>query len=191
MQGSRRADAIRAIGYKGDYPQDAAYKLLQRTEIRAALAERESMWMEACDVSKAMIVNELAAVAMFDPRKLVDEYGAHRPLHTLDRETAASIQSVEIEELYAGKGEERVHVGQMAKVKVGGKIEALKQLSSIYGLTSDENKPAGVPIGPGLTVIVQSGVVVQQVAPAGPAPPAVQVGETYEHLGLPPPEQKP
>ena len=194
VQGRKRAEAVRAIGYKGNRPNDAAYNMLQRPLIRQAVAERDQMWMEGVDVSKAMIATELARVGMFDPRRMVDENGAMRPLRELDDDTAAAIQSVEIHEEFEDPPDDeeftrpRTAIGRTVKVRVAGKVEALRELAAIYRMKGDENQVAAGAVGPGLTVIIQQGVQVVQAPAQAAAPEPAPVGGTYEQFGLPPPE---
>lgn len=191
VQGKKRAEAVRAIGYKGDRPEDAAYKMLQRPLIRQAVAERDAMWMEAVDVSKAMIATELGRVAFFDPRRMFDDAGNLKPIHELDDATAAVVQSVEVHEEYDDpkEGEARKATGRVARVKVAGKVEALRELAAIYRMKGDESATPAGAVGPGLTVIVQQGVQVVQAPAQAAAPAAPEPGGTYEQFGLPPPER--
>jgi phage terminase small subunit len=100
VPGATGAEAARTAGHKGLYPEVAAYRLLQRQDIQAAIEEREAHYIREMGVRAERIMRETMAVAFADPRKLVDpETGKALPLHKLSPEMAAAISAVDVEDI--------------------------------------------------------------------------------------------
>lgn len=152
--GEKATPVVRDLDPACARPDVKASKILARPHVKDALAKMEADALVAAGITRVQIVRELGRIAFADPRRLFAENGEVRPLHELDADTAATIASVEVEEMFAGRGEERAQVGVMRKVKTWNKREALSELATIAGMKRGENQ-GGVPIGPGLTVIVQ------------------------------------
>ncbi|MGD0009338.1 MAG: terminase small subunit [Terriglobia bacterium] len=125
--------AIRA-GCKASNARLAASRLLRKVnvqrEIEKLIRERE----ERLNVSANNILQELAAVAFFDPRQLFDEHGNLKPIHTLDKRTAKAISAFSCVNLYKGRGEKRHCVGQRWKFRFGDRSRALELLGKYLGL---------------------------------------------------------
>lgn len=102
------------------------------------------------------VLRELAHVAFSDTRKLFAEDGRLKAPHEMDDETAASISGIEVEELFEGRGAEREHVGTLRKVKRWDKVRALETLAKYNQMLGVDNGAGQTPVGPGLTVIVQT-----------------------------------
>jgi phage terminase small subunit len=99
-------------------------------EIQKHVRERE----ERLEVSEEKILQELAAVAFFDPRQLFDERGNVKPIHTLDEHTAKAIAAFNCMNLYKGTGEKRNCVGQLWKFRFENRLRALELLGRQLGL---------------------------------------------------------
>ncbi len=152
--------AVRNVGWEGTRPDVKGYKLMALPHIREYVDKLQADALATAGVTRAQIAKELARIAFADPRKILNDEGGMKPLHTLDDDTAAAIAGLDVEELYEGRGADREQVGVVRKVKMWNKREALTELAAIAGMKRSENAAAPV-VGPGLTVIVQQGVQVQ------------------------------
>ena len=74
----------------------------------------------------------------------------------LDSDTAAALAGVEIEGIYAGKGEDRALIGKTNKVKFINKTTALDQLGKYLGLFEKDNKQAGEGAVDAISQILQN-----------------------------------
>lgn len=153
--GVKPTQALRDLKWIGTRPDVKASKLMALPHVREYIETLESDALRAAGVSRAMIARELARIAFADPRKVLNDEGGMKSLKDLDDDTAAVIAGLDVEEIFSGRGEEREHVGNVRKVKFWNKREALSELAVIAGMKREQIVAAAV--GPGLTVIVQSG----------------------------------
>lgn len=128
-----------------------------------ALVEKQAL--DEVGITAQRVLREQAAIAFSDVRELYDANGNLKSPHEWPDDVARSISGVEVESLYEGRGEAREFVGTLRKVKRWDKGKALEQLSRYLGMLNDVDAPAN--IGPGLTVIVQTGGATTAVQ-AGP-----------------------
>jgi phage terminase small subunit len=150
--------AIRA-GYTKRNAKSLAHQLTHEyPKVIAAIEAGRKAIADRLVMSRVEVLRALSAIGRADIRRLYDAQGNLRPLHELDDETAASISAVEADELYAGKGDERKSIGVLRKLKQHDKIRALELLGKNHALWNDQPPPA--PEGPGMTIVVQTGVKV-------------------------------
>ena len=133
--------AIRA-GYSAKSADVSASRLLAKAKVKRevdAVLERRALRVE---VKQDDVVRELLAMAQTDMRQAFDENGALRPLHEMPADVAKMISGVETEELfeYVGQGpdRERVHVGNVRKVKFWSKEKALELLGRHLKMFTDK-----------------------------------------------------
>lgn len=140
--------AARRAGYSSATANQQAYELLKhpliRAEIDTALAAREARTL----ITQDRVLTELARIAFFDPRRLLDEGGNPIPLHLLDADTAAAIASLDIQDLFEGRGDERHPIGVVRKYKIADKMVALTNLMKHLGMLSDRVVLQGDPEKP-------------------------------------------
>lgn len=55
-------------------------------------------------LSTERVLRELARAILADPRKLYDDKGRLKPIHSLDEDTAAAIASLDVDEIVTGRG---------------------------------------------------------------------------------------
>lgn len=140
-------EAMIRIGYTGLRPDDAAWRLLQRPRVRVMLQKAASKVLAKVEATAERITMEAAAIAFSDPRELIDEHGALRPLHTLPDHAAAAVGDLEFENVtVAGReGEASTVVSRLKKLKRWNKVEALKFLGQVRGMTQPD-RPAPVSV---------------------------------------------
>lgn len=119
--------AIRA-GYSSKTAKDIASQNLAKLNIQAAIQEASQKQQARTGITADWVLKETHRLASFDPRKLFDENGDLRPIHTLDDETAACIGGVEVDRFGS------------VKVKVWDKNSALEKLHKHLGLFERDNK---------------------------------------------------
>ena len=131
--------AIRA-GFK---QEDYGRELLTKTHVREAIDNELASEAERLGITRQRVLDEMARCAFVDPRKIFNEDGSLKAITDLDPDTAAAIAGVEIEALFAGKGEDKEQIGKTNRVKFVNKTTALDQLGKHLGLFEKDNKQVG------------------------------------------------
>lgn len=129
--------AARRAGYSAATADQAGHALRRHPIIRAAIDAELDTRKAATQVTQERVLTELARIAFFDPRRLLDDDGNPIPLHLLDADTAAVIGALEIEDLFEGRGEARRPVGVVRKYKTADKMAALTNLMKHLGMLSE------------------------------------------------------
>lgn len=148
--GGNATQASIAAGYSARTAGQQGYILLKQPEIQRVIAERQAATQREAEritgVSVERTLRELGRIAYMDPRRLVDEKGNLKALSELDDDTAAAVASVEVEELFEGRGEDRRSIGVVKKVKFWDKNSGIEKAMKHLGQFEKDNaqKPANM-----------------------------------------------
>lgn len=112
--------------------------------VTKALEERQ----KRVHVTQDWVIEELAKIAGFDPRKLFDDQGGVKPVSEWDDSTAASISDFQAAELFGGEGEDRQAIGLVKKISTRDKVKALELLGKHLGLFIERKEITGKNGGP-------------------------------------------
>lgn len=156
--------AIRA-GYSAKTAYSQGHDLLKHPEVSKAIRAAKKARAQRMVISQDRVLQELARIAFFDPRKLFDADGKPIPINQLDDETAAALTGLDVLEEFEGHGEERTFVGYTKKYKIADKNTALANAMRHLGMLKE-----------GLNVNVPSGgalVRVEFVDPPNGIPAAI------------------
>ena len=85
-------------------------------------------------------MRELERAILADPRKLYDEKGRLKPIHSLDEDTAAAIASLDVDEIVTGRGPQRRAIGRTRKVRFVDKLVAIDRAMKHLGLFERDNR---------------------------------------------------
>lgn len=120
-----------------------AARLLAHARVRARVEHlcRDALAAEKLDAQK--VLQRTAKVAFMDIRKAFNEKGAMVPIHELPDDVAFAVAGIEVEELFAGKGADRVHVGYTKKLRLNDRTPALALLGKHYKLFTEKVEVAG------------------------------------------------
>lgn len=130
--------AIRA-GYSVSSASEQGYENLRKPQIQAAVTEARQKQSERIGISSDRALTEIARLAFFDPRKLLNADGSPKSVSELDDDTAAAVAGMEVTEEFRGSGEDRVFVGSVKKYKFADKNAALEKLAKHFGLYERDN----------------------------------------------------
>lgn len=117
---------------------DNAYSVFKRPEMDAYLAQLGKEAEEQYEIRKHLVLQKLTAGATSNVQDLYDENGELIPIHKLPREVAATICSIEVEELCAGQGEARKSIGILRKIKQVDSNRAAEVLGKMQGWIKDK-----------------------------------------------------
>lgn len=137
-QGLTQAEAYRRAFPKSLKWKDAtvwsrASQLAADGKVQARVAELCAKAAASNQVTVERVVAELARLAFFDVRQLVDATGAPRSIHELDDDTARAIAGLEI----ARVGNAEVGVGEVLKFKLADKGANLERLGKYLKMFTD------------------------------------------------------
>ncbi len=134
--------AIRS-GYSAKTAASIAEELLKKPdiarEVNAALERRNAR----VEVKSDDILRELLHLAMVDISEAYNPDGSLKPLNEIPADVRRSLANIETEEIFAGFGENREHVGRIAKVKFYDKTKALELLGKHLKLFTDKLEVSG------------------------------------------------
>lgn len=143
-----RHAAIRA-GYSAKYADTRASMLLAKPHVRKRLTEILAERMVRTHVAQDRVVEELTKLAMYDVRKLFREDGTLKPVGEWDVSCAAAVTGIEVTEIYKGSGPgRREKIGEVKKVKLASRHEAIVTLMKHMGLLTDRVVVSGDKAAP-------------------------------------------
>jgi phage terminase small subunit len=105
-----------------------ANRLLSKVKISAYIEEKRSKIQNELDIKQKDVLTELARIAFSNPKNYFTEANCLKEMSNLTDSEAAAIASIEVEELFDGKGEERTFIGYTRKIKFWNKVDALELL---------------------------------------------------------------
>lgn len=140
LRGLKAAQAYRKAGYTkgGAASHVGASRLLRNTKVANYIEQHQkeiaAQIQDETLVEVKDVVREAKRIAFFDARKLFDEKGNLKQIVDLDDDTAAAIAGCDVERLFEGRGEDREHIGNIVKLKLANKNDALEKLFKYLGL---------------------------------------------------------
>lgn len=120
--------AIRA-GYSAKTAGWIGQQLLAKTHISEAIQARRDALSRKIEVTQERIVEEMARVAFFDIRNLLNSDGSLVPIKQLSNDAAAAIAGIDIVQI----GNSEVGIGHVLKYKFPDKNKALENLAKMLG----------------------------------------------------------
>lgn len=125
--------AIRA-GYSAKNADKIGSELLGKTRVQQEIQAGMDRRADLVDISATRVLNEIAKLAFFDPRKLLNGDGTPKRVHELDDETAAAVAGIEI----VTKGNDDLGYADIMKVKLADKSKNLELLGRHLKLFTDK-----------------------------------------------------
>jgi phage terminase small subunit len=140
--------AAKRAGYSGTTVKNTAYELLHRPHVQEALTAAMQARAARIGVTADRVLQELARVAFFDARKLLNADGSLKAITDLDDDTAGALAGLDVLEEFAGSGEDRKLIGYTKKVKLPNKVEALGLAMKHLGMLRERVEHSGPNGGP-------------------------------------------
>lgn len=133
--------AARLAGFSHERPEFAnrhGWKLMRDPEVRKRVKELRDAQDKKNNQNAQRVLQELWALATFDPGVFYDVNGNIRPINSLTPEERAPLEGVEtiIRNLNPGDG----FTDEVFKVKWSKKTDALKILAQHYGLLNEQEE---------------------------------------------------
>jgi phage terminase small subunit len=105
LNGTRAAVAA---GYSSKTASVVASRMLRKVKVQALLKQRMEERQQRLDLSADRVLQEIAKIAFFDPRKLFNQDGSLKNINELDADTAAAIAGFEIASFAKMPGKSRL-----------------------------------------------------------------------------------
>lgn len=150
--------AIRA-GYSVKTARSVGNENLTKPDISSAVQEAMKARSQRTEITQDRVLQELARIAFFDPRRLLNPDGSPKPINELDDDTAAALAGLDVTEEFEGSGEDRVFVGYTKKFKIADKNTALTNAMRHLGMMKDKTEVTGangMPFMPPVINLVRS-----------------------------------
>lgn len=139
LKDSNATQAAIRSGYSAKTAGSRGFDLLRKPEISEAVEKA----LETAGLTAAAVLAELKTFAHSDPLGLVDDKGRLKALRDMAPEVRRSIASIEIEELFEGRGDNRAKVGELKKVKFWPKDRGLELEGKHLKLFTDKVEHSG------------------------------------------------
>ena len=129
--------AIRA-GYSKKTSYSIGEENLKKPVIAAAIQEAMNNRATRIEITADRVLEEIAKLAFFDPRKFFNSDGSPIPIQSLDDDTAMALSGIDVLEEYVGTGKDRVFIGYTKKFKLADKKASLELLGKHLKLFTDK-----------------------------------------------------
>ena len=137
------AAAARRAGYSVNYSNNQGTTLLNlpntRAEIDRLIAERS----QRTRIDEDRVLHEIMLIASFDPADAFAEDGSILPLREMPADFRRAIDSLDVTELFEGKGQDRSPTGHAKRLRFADKLKALELLGKHLRLFTDKVELTG------------------------------------------------
>lgn len=128
--------AYKRAGYiaKGNAAEVNATRLLRNAQVQAEIQMAMNQRAQRNDITADRVLKEIARLAFFDPRRLLNGDGTPKAIHELDDDTAAAVAGIDI----VTKGNEDLGYADILKIKLADKSKNLELLGRHLKLFTDK-----------------------------------------------------
>ena len=129
--------AIRA-GYSEKTARSQGQRLLKEPKVKAYIDAFIGDQSERLNMTAERVMEEIARIALFDPRKMFRDDGSLKRITEIDDATAAAIAGMDIDEIKIGDKTTTV----TRKIKIASKASALEMAVKYFGLNQTKQSAA-------------------------------------------------
>lgn len=140
VNGNNATEAAKWAGFSAATASAKGHTMLQDPRVKELIGDRAKQVLHDATLSTERWAREMAAIGHFDPGSMYDADGNLTPLHLLPEHVRRGISSVDVRELHAGKGEDRVVIGRQTKVQMHDKNTALANIGKHLGVFEQDNR---------------------------------------------------
>ena len=126
-------DAAIKAGYSAKTASQTASRLLTYVKVQKIIRDLTETLRERAIVTREQIAAELVKIGFSDIRQLFDENSRLIEIKDIPDNIAASLSSVEVDQLWGSSMDGKVQIGDTKKVKLWDKLKALSALTDLYG----------------------------------------------------------
>lgn len=131
--------AAAAAGYSAKTASVTASKLLRKAKVSEELAKLQEKLCNKLEISAERVLQGIAELAFYDPRKFFRPDGALKGITELDDQTVMALCGIDVEKLFKhfGKGQAE-EVGTITKIKLADRGLNLERLGRHLKLFTDK-----------------------------------------------------
>lgn len=128
-----------AAGYSVPSASVTGSKLLRKAKVAAELDKRRGKLFDKLELTAERVLQGLAELAFFDPRKMFEDDGSMKKITAMDDETVHALAGMDVEKLFKhfGKGQAE-EVGTITKVRLADRGLNLERLGRHFKLFTDK-----------------------------------------------------
>lgn len=128
-----------AAGYSAATASVTGSKLLRKPKVAAELANLRGKLLSKLEISAERVLQGLAELAFFDPRKMFNLDGSMKKITDMDDATVHALAGMDVEKLFKhfGKGQAE-EVGTITKVRLADRGLNLERLGRHFKLFTDK-----------------------------------------------------
>lgn len=131
--------AIR-VGYSERRAMQTGHDLVRKREISEAIETRKAELMEKSKMTLEKWVRLVTALALYDPRKMFDQFSNLREIPEMSRVQAMAVAGCAHFEAFEGNGKNRIQTGRSRRVKLLDRTPYVLMLGKFLNAFS-EKKP--------------------------------------------------
>lgn len=131
------ARAARDAGYSEKTAREMGYALLTKPHIKKKVTQLLEEQKARVLLSADEILLGIKQLAVSDIRRLFDDQGCILPMKEWPDDVAVCVSSIEVEELFAGRGAKRMLIGYTKKLKLWDKPKSQENLGRNKSLFKD------------------------------------------------------
>lgn len=135
-------------GYSENCADVTSCRMMKKKRIKDAIQAGMDKRSERVQVDADTILRELLHLSTVDVTQAFDDMGQLKPLSEIPEDVRRSISALEVNELFAGQGEEKTAIGLAKKIKFYDKTKALELLGKHLKLFTDRVEHGGDPKNP-------------------------------------------
>ena len=128
-----------AAGYSAATAAVTGSKLLRKPKVSEELANLRQRLLSKLEISAEKVLQGLAELAFFDPRKMFNVDGSMKKITDMDDQTVHALAGMDVEKLFKhfGKGQAE-EVGTITKVRLADRGLNLERLGRHFKLFTDK-----------------------------------------------------
>jgi len=131
------AAAIRA-GYSKKTAETCGPRLLRKVQIKKLVAKGFKKITDKCEVTAERVIAELGRLAFSDLGLLYRPDGTLKPITEWPEDARRAVAGIESEEIFEFERGEKTNVGDLRKIKLWSKNNALETLARHFKLLTDK-----------------------------------------------------
>jgi phage terminase small subunit len=141
MVDRKPTEAARRAGYSSNYALKHAYLLPEHPLIAAQIKAEDARLLRKARVTAEDVIDELAKLAMADPRALFDADGNVKPLTEWTQADAACVASVDVVKRNVTAGDGKMDM--VYRIRMWDKPKALELLAKHFKLLTEKIEVSG------------------------------------------------